>query len=174
MDRDFLGIKNENWMAASRDLGAHALRLYLYFAANADGYSFALSPAAIQEAIGMPRTTYHDQFRILVSKGYLVQTGGNTFAFYETPQSRVVQHSLSSMSEAVHDVNECPSSVFLHTDDAQNCTPTTTEINNIKILTDRLGINIGDAAEQINTNSALAVQPEWEREEFPPSSDFKF
>ena len=24
---DFLGIKNENWQAASRDLGAHALRL---------------------------------------------------------------------------------------------------------------------------------------------------
>ena len=27
---DFLGIKNENWQAASRDLGAHALQLYLY------------------------------------------------------------------------------------------------------------------------------------------------
>lgn len=26
---DFLGIKNENWKAASRDLGAHALRLGL-------------------------------------------------------------------------------------------------------------------------------------------------
>ena len=27
---DFLGIKNERWMAASRTLGATALRLYLY------------------------------------------------------------------------------------------------------------------------------------------------
>ena len=41
---DFLGIKNENWMAASRELGAHALRLYLYLAANKNGYSLALSP----------------------------------------------------------------------------------------------------------------------------------
>lgn len=35
---DFLGIKNENWQYAARDLGAHALLLYLYLAANADGY----------------------------------------------------------------------------------------------------------------------------------------
>ena len=40
---DFLGIKNDNWKAAARDLSAHALKLYLYFAANADNYEFALS-----------------------------------------------------------------------------------------------------------------------------------
>ena len=45
---DFLGIKNENWQAAARDLGAHALMLYLYLASNADGYNLALSPAAIR------------------------------------------------------------------------------------------------------------------------------
>ena len=44
---DFLGIKNENWQAASRTLGATALRLYLYIAANADNFELALSPAAI-------------------------------------------------------------------------------------------------------------------------------
>ena len=65
---DFLGIKNRNWMAASRDLGAHALRLYLYLAANANNYSLALSPAALLEEIGMPRSTYHDQFKVLESK----------------------------------------------------------------------------------------------------------
>ena len=69
---DFLGIKNRNWMAASRDLGAHALRLYLYLAANANNYSLALSPAALLEEIGMPRSTYHDQFKVLESKGYLI------------------------------------------------------------------------------------------------------
>ena len=35
---DFLGIKNTNWQAAARDLGAHALMLYLYFASNANGF----------------------------------------------------------------------------------------------------------------------------------------
>ena len=47
----------------------------------------ALSPAAIREAIGMARSTYHDQFHKLVDKGYLVHSHGNTYAFYERPQS---------------------------------------------------------------------------------------
>ena len=35
---DFLGIKNENWKSAARDLSPHALLLYLYLASNADNY----------------------------------------------------------------------------------------------------------------------------------------
>lgn len=85
--KDFLGIKNENWMAASRILGAPALRLYLYLAANADNYTFALSPAAITRDIGMARSTYGDQFKKLVNMGYLVPAGGNTYDFYEVPQA---------------------------------------------------------------------------------------
>ena len=64
---DFLGIKNANWQAASRDLGAHALQLYLYLASNADNYTLALSPAAVRQSIGMARSTYHDQFRKLIN-----------------------------------------------------------------------------------------------------------
>ncbi len=85
---DFLGIKNENWQAASRDLGAHALQLYLYLAANANNYTLALSPAAIRQDIGMARSTYHDQFHKLVDRGYLVPAHGNTFEFFEVPQTR--------------------------------------------------------------------------------------
>jgi hypothetical protein len=92
---DFLGIKNENWQAASRDLGAHALRLYLYLAANANNYTFALSPADIRQRIGMPNSTYRDQFLILVDKGYLVQSGSNKYDFYEVPQ-RVTHASSES------------------------------------------------------------------------------
>ena len=83
---DFLGIKNANWQYAARDLGAHALLLYLYFAANADGFTIALSPSAIRETVGMPPQTYRDQFVKLIDKKYLVQTGGNTYEFYEQPQ----------------------------------------------------------------------------------------
>ena len=89
---DFLGIKNENWQAASRDLGATALRLYLYLASNANGYTIALSPAAVRRDIGMARSTYHDQFHILVDKGYLVPAAGNTFEFFEKPQPRTVNN----------------------------------------------------------------------------------
>ncbi len=87
---DFLGIKNENWMYASRDLGAHALRLYLYLAANANGYTFALSPADIRQRVGIPNSTYRDQFQILIDKGYLVPNSGNSYDFYELPQTRPV------------------------------------------------------------------------------------
>ena len=82
---DFLGIKNENWMAASRDLGAHALQLYLYLASNANNYTEALSPVAVRQSIGMARSTFHDQFHKLVDKGYIVLAHGNTYDFYETP-----------------------------------------------------------------------------------------
>ena len=84
---DFLGIKNCHWQAAARDLGAHALMLYLYFASNANGFMLALSPAAIRQAVGMPSSTYRDQFLKLIDKGYLVRRGdSNTYDFYETPQ----------------------------------------------------------------------------------------
>lgn len=84
---DFLGIKNENWQAAARDLGAHALMLYLYLASNANGFTLALSPAAIRQAVGMPQSTYRDQFAKLVDRGYLVQRkGSNIYDFYETPE----------------------------------------------------------------------------------------
>ena len=95
---DFLGIKNENWMAAARDLSAHALKLYLYLAANANNYELALSPAAVLQQIGMARSTYHDQFHVLVSKGYLVHSHGNTFDFYETPQPRTEFQDVSALS----------------------------------------------------------------------------
>lgn len=84
---DFLGIKNSHWQAAARDLGAQALMLYLYFASNTNGFMLALSPAAIERTVGMPPSTYRDQFRKLINRGYLVQRGdSNTYDFYETPQ----------------------------------------------------------------------------------------
>ena len=99
---DFLGIKNENWQAAARDLGAHALMLYLYFASNANGFTLALSPAAIRQAVGMPQSTYRDQFTKLIDRGYLVRRGnGNTYDFYETPQR--VTHSEQSNTTDTHD-----------------------------------------------------------------------
>ncbi len=168
-------------MAASRDLGAHALRLYLYLAANANGYTFALSPAAIQEAIGMPRSTYHDQFHVLVSKGYLVQTGGNTFAFYEMPHPSAAQHHSNVMSGAGQNFGECPITDFSHTDSEQNCTPSTTEINNIKILTDKLGINNCDedpnkipvsTVREIRIPSPSAMDKPKEKKK--PFEDFEF
>lgn len=92
---DFLGIKNSHWQAAARDLGAHALMLYLYFASNANGFMLALSPAAIRQAVGMPSSTYRDQFVRLVDKGYQFFgwiCGFGTKAVIQSPASVVEQY----------------------------------------------------------------------------------
>lgn len=132
---NFLGIKNENWQAASRDLGPHALRLYLYLAANADNYTFALSPEAIRQAIGMPRSTYHDQFSKLVKKGYLIPSHGNTFEFYERPQSE----KRTAPDDGLN-LEECPSHDRQGGSDDQFYPSENKEINN-KYSINNMGIN---------------------------------
>ena len=127
---DFLGIKNENWQAASRDLKPHAFNLYLYFAANADGYSFALSPAAVRQTIGMPNSTYRDQFLILVDKGYLVQNGSNKYDFYEVPQTRRVLIQNENCAPLGIDFENTTDDVFSQTQTAQDNTAKDREINN--------------------------------------------
>ena len=135
---DFLGIKNENWQAASRDLGAHALQLYLYLASNANNYTTALSPVAVRQAIGMARSTYHDQFHKLVDKGYLISGTGNSFDFYEVPQTATQVRTMSSAGG--QDFEECPSRSEVANPDGQTVLPEDREINNSTMTTNE-GIN---------------------------------
>jgi hypothetical protein len=125
---NFLGIKNENWQAASRDLGAHGLQLYLYLASNADNYTLALSPAAVRQAIGLKRSTYHDKFHELEEKGYLVNTHGNTFEFYEVPQAAA--QTKNSMTVDGLDFEEYPSSDTPICSNGQGMLSDNIEINN--------------------------------------------
>lgn len=127
---DFLGIKNENWKAAARNLSPHALLLYLYLASNADNYTFALSPAAITADIGMPRSTYHDQFRVLVNKGYLVNSHGNTYDFFETPQPRTDTQSLEVRSPHVLNFEDNTPDRISINQAVSNSTEDKIEINN--------------------------------------------
>ena len=127
---DFLGIKNENWQAASRDLGAHALRLYLYLAANANNYTFALSPADIRQRIGIPTSTYRDQFMILVDKGYLVQSGSNRYDFYEVPQTRRVPIQSENCAPLGIDFENVTPDGYEQTQTAQDIMAMDREINN--------------------------------------------
>ena len=137
---DFLGIKNENWQAASRDLGAHGLRLYLYLASNANNYNLALSPAAARAAIGIPRSTYFDQFAILVDKGYLVPATGNTYDFYEVPHSAT--QSQKEVSAGGLNFVEAPSHGTQEGSDGQTILPEDIEINNNENSLNNEPINI--------------------------------
>ena len=141
---DFLGIKNENWQAAARDLGAHALMLYMYLAANADGFNLALSPAAVRQATGMPRSTYQDQFIKLIDKGYLVQGSGNVYNFFETPQTSHASNQASITTQKTVDVlnfEECPPDVSCDDRAAPNVPTEDREINNREIETNNQRIN---------------------------------
>ena len=141
---DFLGIKNTNWQAAARDLGAHALMLYLYLASNADGYNLALSPAAIRQAIAMPRSTYQDQFVKLIDRGYIVQESGNVYNFYETPQPSHASNQASITTQKTNDVlnfEECPLDVSCIDRAAPNVPTEDREINNREIQINNNGTN---------------------------------
>lgn len=140
---DFLGIKNHNWQSAACDLGAHALMLYLYLASNADNYELALSPAAIAEAIGMPRSTYHDQFKKLENRGYIKFLHGNTYEFFETPQPRsdTQEKEMNEMSSDVLIFENNPSDDIPNTFAAQDISENSIEINNIKNSTNKRVIN---------------------------------
>ena len=144
---DFLGIKNENWQAASRDLGAHALQLYLYLAANANNYTTALSPVAVRQAIGMARSTYHDQFHKLVDKGYLVPGTGNSFDFYEVPQAAAQIGNLSSAG--VQDFENHPGHGEAASPGGQSVLPEDIEINNTDIPTNRVINNSNTESSEI-------------------------
>ncbi len=114
--------------------------LYLYLASNKDNYNLALSPAAITAAIGMPRSTYHDQFQKLINKGYLVDKGKNHYEFYELPQPRAVtpQNSLSDNGlnfDADTSLDKPISNVDIKTPQGD------TEINNSENQTNNKNIN---------------------------------
>ena len=147
---DFLGIKNENWQAASRDLGAHGLRLYLYLAANANNYNLALSPAAARAAIGIPRSTFFDQFAILVDKRYLVPGAGNTYDFYEVPQPATQMQK--EMTADGLEFKESPGSGAQEGCGGQVVLPENIEINNMTDTLNNAGINNG------NNESAGVIQ----------------
>ena len=138
---NFLGIKNENWRAAARDLGAHAFMLYIYLASNADNYSLALSPVAVRQEIGMARSTYHDQFHKLIDKGYLVQSNGNTFEFYEIPQAASRQKI--SMPHDGLNFEESTARSLADDQGGHSVLSENTEINNRTDITDNRAINIG-------------------------------
>ena len=81
---DFLQIANSEWMTVNKQLGPYGLQLYLYLAANADGYNLSLSPQNAENDAGIRRTTFYEYMRKLEINGYLVWRHTNTYDFYTT------------------------------------------------------------------------------------------
>ena len=85
---NFLQISNEEWMLAAKkfDKKFNPFKLYLYLAANEVGYSKDLSQVAVENALGIKRSSYYDSMDCLIEEGYLVDRGGGKMDFYTTPQ----------------------------------------------------------------------------------------
>ena len=171
---DFLGIKNENWQAAARDLRPYALLLYLYLASNANNYTLALSYAAVHEALGISRSTYNDQVENLIFKGYLVHSHGNTYDFFEVPQPRaVVKKNDTSL---VNDFsNVCPTTVNEVTDAVNLCTASNREINNSanSINNESINIEFSSRIEAPKVKEIVIKSPKAEGRSRPPVHEKK-
>ena len=89
-----------------------ALKMWLYFNKNQDGYQFELSQKACQ-LWGVKKDSYYDGIKELESKGYLspIYEGSNIYRFYEMPPS---EKQKSGMPKAFSE-KENPASVFQKT-----------------------------------------------------------
>ena len=104
----------------------------------------------------MARSTYHDQFHKLVDKGYLVPGMGNTFDFYEIPQTATQMLNLSSAG--VRDFEESPSHGKAVNSDGQTVLPEDIEINNTNMTTNAV---INNSANPEGAESCIPVVKEY-------------
>lgn len=67
------------------DLKDSAFKLWLYFASNADNYTFDFSFAHASKCTGISESSRTRAMRELAEKGYLVDLGRNHYDFYLQP-----------------------------------------------------------------------------------------
>ena len=153
--KDFLQIKNEHWQDLIKSTGdPYALALYLYFASNADNYRLEISPQAIENAIGMPRSTYYKKFSILQEKGYIIKRGNNLYEFFEVAQEQTKncgcpptkQQNLPERKGSLQDEQSNLCERFCSSSQEQNRSADNIEINNRYI--DKINIINSDRKEQ--------------------------
>ena len=144
---DFLQVKNHNWqrmLKHTKDYAAFVL--YIYLCANADNYTFALSPAAIREATGLPRSTYYKKMKLLKEKGYIIEEN-NVLHFYDVSQKRKKKNDCGVLSERQENPPqrqenlperlECSPEKQANLSQTQNCSSGNIEIDN-RYSTDKI------------------------------------
>lgn len=73
---------------AMKDLTPAQFQVWLYFAKNQAGYTFAVSPAAALNEFGIKKDTFQKAKAVLKEKGYLIENaakGKNHWIFKEIP-----------------------------------------------------------------------------------------
>ena len=109
-DKNFLQIGIDEWQEAYKKLKPTAFAIYLYLCGNKDGYHFDLSPAAIDNALGIKKTAYYSAIQQLEDENYIVD--GN---FYTTP-FRVCGKSQYKNSSIAENLSANENKTFLKSD----------------------------------------------------------
>lgn len=72
-DNPYSIINKAALLKALNELPANSFKLWMYLAANKDGYEFGLSRQVVMETCGIAKNTYLNAVNTLIEKGYLVQ-----------------------------------------------------------------------------------------------------
>lgn len=78
---------------AAKDLTMAQFQVWLYFARNQAGYTFAVSPAAALNDMGIKKDTFQKAKLALKEKGYLIEDlakGKNHWIFKELPEEEIM------------------------------------------------------------------------------------
>lgn len=92
-DHIYAMINIEALQLAMKDLTPVQFQVWLYFAKNQAGYTFAVSPAAALNEFGIKKDSFQKAKAVLKEKGYLVENlakGKNHYIFYEKPIEEVM------------------------------------------------------------------------------------
>lgn len=92
-DNIYAKINIEAMTLAMKDLTPAQFEVWLYFAKNQAGYTFAVSPAAALNEFGIKKDTFQKAKQVLKEKGYLVNDttkGKNYYIFYEKPEEEIM------------------------------------------------------------------------------------
>ena len=92
--KNFISISKDNYTKAYRDMSgsSSALGLYIWLVGNQNNYRFALSPQAIENQLGMARSSYHGAINKLKDLGYIVEKeDSNIYDFYEVTSKKVAR-----------------------------------------------------------------------------------
>lgn len=151
-------INIEAMEQAAINLEAGAFKLWVYFAKNQPGYSFALSRQAIENNFGMKKKQYTNAINELINKEYLVVSKGNHYNFNEIPEN-------SEVSKDNHDVVSFSNQASIPKEptqcipkDTRNTTNITDITNNITYSTELEPVEVFEPSAQAPTSPDQTVE----------------
>ena len=86
-------INLEAMKLAMKDLTPAQFEVWMYFAKNQAGYTFAVSPAAALNEFGIKKDTFQKTKQVFKDKGYLIEDlskGKNHWIFREIPEEEIM------------------------------------------------------------------------------------